>query len=42
MRALPACRGDAPCEVEEVEVIEAELLDPEAYYGHRQQRDWWA
>ena len=40
--ALPANRGDLPNDVEQVEVIEAELLDPEAYYGHRQQRDWWA
>jgi hypothetical protein len=27
---------------EEIEVIEAELLDPESYYADRPVRDWWA
>ena len=40
--ALPARHEEAAAELEDVEVIEAELLDPEAYYGHRPQRDWWA
>lgn len=40
--ALPACRADVPPELEDVEVIEAELLDPESYYGQRPQRNWWA
>ncbi|MBK1668626.1 hypothetical protein CKO28_11355 [Rhodovibrio sodomensis] len=40
---LPARRANhRPAEVDEVEVIEAELLDPEAYYGDRPQRNWWA
>jgi hypothetical protein len=40
--ALPARKPAEPAEMEDVEVIEAELLDPEAYYGDRPQRDWWA
>ena len=40
--ALPACRVDVPPDLEDVEVIEAELLDPESYYGQRPQRNWWA
>jgi hypothetical protein len=40
--ALPVRREEVAAELEDVEVIEAELLDPEAYYGHRPQRDWWA
>ena len=40
--ALPARIDEASEAFEDVDVIEAELLDPEAYYGHRQQRDWWA
>jgi hypothetical protein len=39
---LPARRIADPEEIEEVEVIEAELLDPDAYYGERPARDWWA
>jgi hypothetical protein len=40
--ALPARLEEVAAELEDVEVIEAELLDPEAYYGQRPQRDWWA
>lgn len=40
--AVPARVPAEPVEMEDVEVIEAELLDPEAYYGQRQRRDWWA
>jgi hypothetical protein len=39
--ALPARRSDVAPDLEDVEVIEAELLDPEAYFGQRPQRDWW-
>lgn len=41
--AAPPARWTAPAtDVEEVEVIEAELLDPDSYYGDRPSRDWWA
>jgi hypothetical protein len=33
-------RGARPDD--EIEVIEAELLDPDSYYGERPARDWWA
>ena len=39
---LPARRGEAAPDLEDVEVIEAELLDPEGYYSGRPARDWWA
>jgi hypothetical protein len=39
---VPARRADTPGDVEEVEIIEAELLDPEAYYGGRPAAGWWA
>ncbi|MBK1697954.1 hypothetical protein [Rhodovibrio salinarum] len=39
---LPARRPQVAVDVEEVEVIEAELLDPEAYYDGQPARNWWA
>ena len=39
---VPARRPETAPDLEDVEVIEAELLDPEAYYSGRPARDWWA
>jgi hypothetical protein len=40
---IPVARsGTGHARDEEIEVIEAELLDPESYYADRPVRDWWA
>jgi hypothetical protein len=41
-RTLPVPVAPGTAADARVEVIEAELLDPEAYFGGPPPRDWWA